>query len=76
MFCFPPVVFVFDYQLRLLYESAPMAYLIEQAGGIATTGKEDILDIVPTDIHQRCPTILGSPDDVRDFLKIVKKQKK
>jgi hypothetical protein len=39
-------------KLRLLYEGNPMAYLIEQAGGKATTGKERILDVVPTDIHQ------------------------
>ncbi|XP_072038306.1 fructose-1,6-bisphosphatase 1-like [Amphiura filiformis] len=63
-------------KLRLLYESSPMAFLMEQAGGLATTGKEDILDIVPTDIHQRCPTIMGSPDDVRDFMRLVKKHSK
>lgn len=65
-----------ELQLRLLYESAPMAFLMEQAGGIATTGTQDILEIVPKDIHQRCPTIMGSPDDVRDFMRICKKHAK
>lgn len=61
------------FQLRLLYECNPMAFVMEKAGGMATTGKEAILDIVPTDIHQRAPVILGSPDDVKEFLEIYKK---
>lgn len=40
---------------------------IYQAGGLATTGKERILDIQPTDIHQRCPVFLGSKEDVEDL---------
>uniref|UniRef100_A0A287D883 Fructose-bisphosphatase 1 n=1 Tax=Ictidomys tridecemlineatus TaxID=43179 RepID=A0A287D883_ICTTR len=59
--------------LRLLYECNPMAFVMEKAGGLATTGKEAVLDIVPTDIHQRAPVILGSPDDVTEFLEIYKK---
>ena len=50
-----------------------MAYVIEKAGGMATTGKETVLDIVPTDIHQKSPIILGSPEDVTEFLEIYKK---
>ncbi|XP_019567568.1 fructose-1,6-bisphosphatase 1 [Rhinolophus sinicus] len=60
-------------KLRLLYECNPMAYIMEKAGGLATTGKEAILDIIPTDIHQRAPVILGSPEDVTEFLEICKK---
>uniref|UniRef100_A0AC11AYQ3 Fructose-bisphosphatase 1 n=1 Tax=Ovis aries TaxID=9940 RepID=A0AC11AYQ3_SHEEP len=60
-------------KLRLLYECNPMAYVIEKAGGMATTGKEAVLDIVPTDIHQKVPIILGSPEDVTEFLEIYKK---
>uniref|UniRef100_A0A8B9WN91 Fructose-1,6-bisphosphatase 1 n=1 Tax=Bos mutus grunniens TaxID=30521 RepID=A0A8B9WN91_BOSMU len=60
-------------KLRLLYECNPMAYVIEKAGGMATTGKETVLDIVPTDIHQKSPIILGSPEDVTEFLEIYKK---
>ena len=61
------------FQLRILYECNPMAYVIEKAGGMATTGKETVLDIVPTDIHQKSPIILGSPEDVTEFLEIYKK---
>ncbi|KAJ4000781.1 fructose-1,6-bisphosphatase [Lentinula boryana] len=56
-------------KLRLLYEAFPMAFLTEQAGGIATTGTKRILDIVPTSIHERCPVFLGSKEDVQDLMK-------
>ncbi|KAM0753581.1 inositol phosphatase [Meredithblackwellia eburnea MCA 4105] len=56
-------------KLRLLYEGFPMAFLTEQAGGVATTGKQRILDIEPTGIHQRTPVFLGSKEDVEDVLK-------
>jgi len=56
-------------KLRLLYEAFPMAYLTEQAGGLATTGSKRILDIQPTQIHQRCPVFLGSKEDVQDLIK-------
>jgi len=56
-------------KLRLLYEAFPMAFLTEQAGGIATTGKQRILDIEPKGIHERCSVFLGSRDDVQDLLK-------
>ncbi|HEV7344695.1 MAG TPA: class 1 fructose-bisphosphatase [Devosia sp.] len=51
-------------RLRLLYEANPMALLVEAAGGKSTTGRERILDVVPTDIHQRVPVILGSAAEV------------
>ncbi len=54
-------------KLRLLYEANPMAYLFEQAGGAATDGRDSILDIVPTDLHQRVPLVLGSREDVAIF---------
>ncbi|KAJ4487955.1 fructose-1,6-bisphosphatase [Lentinula aciculospora] len=56
-------------KLRLLYEAFPMAFLTEQAGGIATTGTKRILDIVPESIHERCPVFLGSKEDVQDLMK-------
>ncbi|XP_071497229.1 fructose-1,6-bisphosphatase 1-like [Diadema antillarum] len=59
-------------KLRLLYEGAPMAFICEQAGGKATTGKERILDITPTTIHQKTPVVMGSTYDVDDYLAIVK----
>ncbi|XP_071488661.1 fructose-1,6-bisphosphatase 1-like [Diadema antillarum] len=60
-------------KLRLLYECNPMAFIMEKAGGRGIAGQENILDIQPTAIHQRCPVIMGSADDVEDFLAIVKK---
>ncbi|KAK9408255.1 fructose-C6-bisphosphatase 1 [Crotalus adamanteus] len=60
-------------KLRLLYECNPMAFIIEKAGGTATTGKEAILDIVPENIHERVPVVLGSSDDVEEYLALVKK---
>ncbi|MBL4651342.1 MAG: class 1 fructose-bisphosphatase, partial [Flavobacteriales bacterium] len=47
-------------KLRLLYECNPIAFLAEQAGGKATTGTERILDILPTELHQRVPFIVGN----------------
>ncbi|WWD17479.1 hypothetical protein CI109_101920 [Kwoniella shandongensis] len=58
-----------DGKLRMLYEAFPMAFLTEQAGGVATTGTQRILDIVPPNIHGRCPVFLGSSDDVEDLKK-------
>ena len=54
-------------KLRLLYEANPMAYLFEQAGGAATDGVNRILDVKPTEIHQRTPLILGSAEDVMTY---------
>lgn len=53
-------------KLRLLYEGAPMAFLMEKAGGRATTGTKRILDIVPKDIHERQPIFLGSANMVSE----------
>ncbi|WP_449396408.1 class 1 fructose-bisphosphatase [Devosia riboflavina] len=52
-------------RLRLLYEANPMAWLVEGAGGRSTTGRQEILDVEPTGIHQRVPVILGSSEEVR-----------
>jgi fructose-1,6-bisphosphatase I len=59
-------------KLRFLFEASPLAFVIENAGGHASTGKERILDIVPTDIHQCVPLYIGSRRDVKiaeSFLK-------
>ncbi|MEO2083237.1 MAG: class 1 fructose-bisphosphatase [Desulfurobacteriaceae bacterium] len=58
-------------KLRLLYEASPMAFLVEQAGGAASTGKERILDIVPEKLHQRVPVILGSRWEVEKCLEFL-----
>ena len=51
-------------KLRLLYEVAPMAMLVEQAGGAASTGTQRVMDVAATEYHQRAAIIIGSPDDV------------
>lgn len=51
-------------RLRLLYEANPMAMLVEQAGGLATTGQQRLLDLVPQALHQRVSVILGSRHEV------------
>jgi fructose-1,6-bisphosphatase I/sedoheptulose-1,7-bisphosphatase len=51
-------------RLRLMYEANPMSFLVEQAGGMSSTGRERILEIQPTSIHQRVPVILGSRNEV------------
>ena len=51
-------------KLRLLYEASPLAFIVEQAGGAATDGTRRILDIVPTELHQRTPLYIGSRTDV------------
>jgi fructose-1,6-bisphosphatase I len=51
-------------KLRIMYEANPMAFIIEQAGGACSTGRERILDIKPTGIHQRVPLVLGSKKEV------------
>ena len=51
-------------RLRLMYEANPMSMLMEQADGAATTGRVRILDIQPTDLHQRVPVIIGSKNEV------------
>lgn len=51
-------------RLRLIYEANPIAWLIEQAGGRASTGRERVLDVVPKELHQRIPLIAGSADEV------------
>ncbi|KAA0912751.1 class 1 fructose-bisphosphatase [Psychrobacter sp. ANT_WB68] len=55
-------------KLRLMYEANPMSLLIERAGGAATDAVNRILDIEPTDIHQRVPVVLGSKNEV-DYVK-------
>ncbi len=51
-------------KLRLIYEASPLAFIVEQAGGRASTGRQPILEIQPEALHQRVPLIIGSPDDV------------
>lgn len=65
VFMYPPTKKAPNGKLRLMYEANPMAMIIEQAGGKALIGPQQrILDVQPTDIHQRVPVILGSADEV------------
>ena len=52
-------------KLRLLYECAPMSFLMEQAGGMGSTGTQRVLDINPDEVHQRVPFFTGSPKEVK-----------
>jgi fructose-1,6-bisphosphatase I len=56
-----------DGKLRLLYEGAPLGFVVEKAGGLVSTGTERILDITATKIHQRCPLVIGSAEDVSEY---------
>jgi fructose-1,6-bisphosphatase I len=59
VFLYPPTKHYPHGKLRLMYEANPIAFLAEQAGGVATDGKRPILDIPPTDLHQRTPLLVG-----------------
>ncbi|MBR8826678.1 MAG: class 1 fructose-bisphosphatase [Gomphosphaeria aponina SAG 52.96 = DSM 107014] len=65
VFLYPGTVKKPEGKLRLLYETAPLAFLVEQAGGRATTGTEEILDVIPSKLHQRTPLVIGSTEDVK-----------
>jgi fructose-1,6-bisphosphatase I len=64
VFLYPGTLKKPEGKLRLLYETAPLAFLMEQAGGRASTGTQDLLAVVPKTLHQRTPLIIGSKEDV------------
>lgn len=51
-------------KLRLMYEANPMSFLVEQAGGASTNGNQQILDLVPADLHERVSVMLGSKEEI------------
>jgi fructose-1,6-bisphosphatase I/sedoheptulose-1,7-bisphosphatase len=51
-------------RLRLLYEANPVSFLIEQAGGMASTGRSRLMEVTPTSLHQRIPFVFGSAEEV------------
>lgn len=61
-------------KLRLMYEANPVAFLVEQAGGIATDGRQRILEKVPSEIHERTPLVIGSPNEVNKYLDYIKNE--
>ncbi|KAM7352807.1 fructose-1,6-bisphosphatase isoform 1-T1 [Cochliomyia hominivorax] len=73
IFIYPATKSAPNGKLRLLYECNPMAYLITQAGGLASNGKINVLDIVPQKIHERSPIFLGSKKDVEEALEYYQK---
>jgi fructose-1,6-bisphosphatase I len=64
IFLYPPTIKTPDGKLRLLYEAIPLAYIADQAGGLATDGTTPILDRQPQSLHERTPLIVGSKNDV------------
>ena len=64
VFLYPGTVKKPEGKLRLLYETAPLAFLMEQAGGKASDGVKPILDVVPDKLHARSPLVIGSKEDV------------
>jgi len=64
VFLYPPTKHYPGGKLRLLYEANPIAFLAEQAGGRATNGAQEILDVTPTDLHQRTPLLVGSREEI------------
>lgn len=60
IFCYPAETNKPEGKIRLLYEAGPLAYLIEQAGGYASNGRQPILDLTPTSLHERTPFFIGN----------------
>jgi fructose-1,6-bisphosphatase I len=60
VFCYPGESQRPQGKIRLLYEAAPLAFIIEQAGGYASDGRSAILDLEPTELHQRVPFFIGN----------------
>ena len=71
IFLYPADVNRPEGRLRLMYEANPLGFVAEQAGGAASTGRERIMDIVPEQLHQRTPLILGNKDVVEKTVRIV-----
>lgn len=68
IFLYPPTATHPEGKLRLLYEASPLAFIAEQAGGMAINGEQSILRIQPSTIHQRTPLVIGGCSEVERFL--------
>jgi fructose-1,6-bisphosphatase I len=68
IFLYPPTASHAKGKLRLLYEGNPIAFMAEQAGGLATDGRIRILDIVPTSLHQRTPLLVGGQEEMETLM--------
>jgi len=71
IFAYPADINRRNGRLRLMYEANPLGFVAEQAGGAASTGYERILDITPTELHQRTPLILGNKDVVESTVSVI-----
>lgn len=76
VFCYPATQGSPNGKLRLLYECNPMAFIVEQAGGIASTGYQRIMDIQPDSLHQRVPALMGSKKMVQKVLEMIDQYEK
>ena len=63
-------------KLRLLYEGAPMSFIMEQAGGLSTTGTQRVMEIAPEFVHQRVPIVMGSKNSVQEIIDAYSEWKK
>jgi fructose-1,6-bisphosphatase I len=75
VFLYPPTDKNPEGKLRLLYEANPVAFIAEQAGGCATAGTQRVLEIQPTEIHQRTPLIVGGKSEMKAFEEFVQPTK-
>jgi fructose-1,6-bisphosphatase I len=71
VFLYPPTSDHPEGKLRLLYEANPIAFIAEQAGGMALDGTQRVLDVQPESIHQRTPLVVGSRMELADFERFV-----
>lgn len=71
IFLYPPTDKNPEGKLRLLYEANPVAFIAEQAGGVALAGHQRVLDIEPTAIHQRTPLIVGGAREMEEFVRFL-----
>jgi fructose-1,6-bisphosphatase I len=73
VFLYPPTRQFPQGKLRLLYEANPIAFLAEQAGGLAMDGHTRILDIPPTSLHQRTPLLVGSREEIELLMAMIQR---
>ena len=73
VYLYPPTDMQPQGKLRLMYEANPLAFIAEAAGGAASDGTQRILDIQPTDVHDRTPLLIGSRDNVAEVERFVAK---
>jgi fructose-1,6-bisphosphatase I len=71
VFCYPANKKSPKGKLRLLYEANPLAFIVEQAGGLASTGTKRVLDVMPSELHERTPLYIGSRRDVETAINIL-----